>query len=160
MTYQEKLKDPRWQKKRLEIMERDEFRCQYCGDDESTLNVHHYYYEKNKEPWDYNNDDLTTLCEDCHDSESNHRKEYEALLLETLKKKKICYDTIREIAYIFNETSYDFNFDPCLSAFKWWMFNNENLNFMYNKYFEYLEHEREKRENGKNENGEKSIRRH
>ena len=32
MGYSEKLKDPRWQKKRLEILERDNFRCQYCGD--------------------------------------------------------------------------------------------------------------------------------
>lgn len=49
MTYYEMLKDPRWQKKRLEIMERDEFACRDCGDKESTLNVHHTYYEEEEQ---------------------------------------------------------------------------------------------------------------
>lgn len=42
--YSEKLKDPRWQKKRLEILNRDEFACRFCGDNKSTLNVHHISY--------------------------------------------------------------------------------------------------------------------
>lgn len=66
MTYSEKLKDPRWQKKRLEILERDKFTCQLCGDDETTLHVHHKKYFKNKEPWDINNKYLITLCKYCH----------------------------------------------------------------------------------------------
>ncbi len=41
MKYSEKLKDPRWQKKRLEIFQRDEFHCQQCGDGENTLCVHY-----------------------------------------------------------------------------------------------------------------------
>lgn len=32
MTYSQKLRDPRWQKKRLEILERDSFTCQHCHD--------------------------------------------------------------------------------------------------------------------------------
>jgi hypothetical protein len=66
MTYSEKLRDPRWQKKRLEIMERDQFACCHCGDKEKTLNVHHRYYLKGKSPWDYDNDALLTVCEECH----------------------------------------------------------------------------------------------
>ena len=66
MTYYEKLKDPRWQKKRLEVMERDEFTCQNCGDDESTLNVHHWYYTSGADPWDYEDEALVCLCETCH----------------------------------------------------------------------------------------------
>ena len=65
-TYAEKLKDPRWQRKRLEIMQRDGFGCTFCGDEESTLNVHHHYYEKGMSPWEYPNEALTTLCEGCH----------------------------------------------------------------------------------------------
>lgn len=30
------------------------------------LNIHHKYYVKNKKPWDYEDDALVTLCEDCH----------------------------------------------------------------------------------------------
>lgn len=65
-TYAEKLRDPRWQKKRLEIMKRDEFSCNGCGDAESTLNVHHHYYEKGKMPWEYPDSAFSTLCENCH----------------------------------------------------------------------------------------------
>lgn len=66
MTYKEKLKDPRWQKKRLEILERDNFTCCQCGDKEETLHVHHKGYIKGNEPWEYDNNYLETLCETCH----------------------------------------------------------------------------------------------
>ena len=65
-TYAEKLKDPRWQKKRLEIMRRDEFACTMCGDSESELQVHHKEYHSNAQPWDYSDEDLCTLCRECH----------------------------------------------------------------------------------------------
>jgi hypothetical protein len=70
-TYSEKLKDPRWQKKRLEIMERDGFACQQCGDEKSTLSVHHAYYVSKREPWQYPNWSLSTLCNECHENKHN-----------------------------------------------------------------------------------------
>lgn len=66
MTYQEKLRDPRWQKKRLEIFERDEWRCRYCFSKDKTLNLHHKEYIKNREPWEYDDTNFITLCEECH----------------------------------------------------------------------------------------------
>lgn len=68
MKYIDKLKNPKWQKKRLEILNRDEFKCRGCGNDEKTLHVHHLDYQ-NVEPWEYQNRDLITLCESCHESE-------------------------------------------------------------------------------------------
>jgi len=65
-SYSEKLKDPRWQRKRLEVMQRDEWRCRICGDDKSPLNVHHLKYDNSGEPWRSGTDDLITLCENCH----------------------------------------------------------------------------------------------
>lgn len=70
-SYAEKLKDPRWQKRRLRILERDGWACRVCGDTESTLHVHHVYYESN--PWDVPDDALRTLCEWCHDDEHHGR---------------------------------------------------------------------------------------
>lgn len=64
MTYSEKLTDPRWQRKRLEILNRDNFSCQLCGSDKYTLHVHHKSY--NGDPWETANSELITLCEDCH----------------------------------------------------------------------------------------------
>jgi hypothetical protein len=66
MTYSEKLKDPRWQKKRLEIMHAADFQCEECGSKEKTLHIHHRRYIKGREPWDYEDCDLLCLCEDCH----------------------------------------------------------------------------------------------
>ena len=63
----DQYKDPRWQKRRLEIMQRDEFMCQCCYDPENTLNVHHKYYIHNKKPWEYPDKLLTTVCQPCHD---------------------------------------------------------------------------------------------
>lgn len=68
-AYATKLLDPRWQKKRLEILNRDEWACRICFDSKSTLHVHHRRYEYGKEPWDYPDEWLVTLCADCHEAE-------------------------------------------------------------------------------------------
>lgn len=65
-SYWELLKDPRWQRKRLEVMERDLWTCTQCGCETNTLNVHHSYYERGKKPWEYPSESLRTLCEECH----------------------------------------------------------------------------------------------
>jgi hypothetical protein len=72
-AYGEKLKDPRWQKLRLEILERDEWACRSCGNTENTLHVHHTHYVQGLEPWDYVDEQqfLVTLCCDCHEEESS-----------------------------------------------------------------------------------------
>lgn len=74
MSYSEKLKDPRWQKKRLEILGRDNFTCKSCGSQENTLHVHHFTYQKGKEPWDYPDNNFITLCEFCHADEEQFIK--------------------------------------------------------------------------------------
>lgn len=71
-TYSEKLKDPRWQKKRLEIMQRDYFTCQECGDNKNQLHIHHKTYKSGNDPWDYRDDNFETLCNNCH--ALNHNK--------------------------------------------------------------------------------------
>lgn len=63
----EAYKDPRWQKKRLEVMEAAGYRCVQCGDASKTLNVHHRYYVKGAEPWEYDDRALACLCEPCHE---------------------------------------------------------------------------------------------
>jgi hypothetical protein len=67
-TYYQKLQDPRWQKLRLEAMQKSKFCCELCYDEKSTLNVHHKDYIKGREPWEYGVTQLTVLCESCHHS--------------------------------------------------------------------------------------------
>ena len=79
-TYWEKFKDPRWQKKRLEVMNRAGFVCVRCGDSENTLNVHHRWYISGMEPWDYGTDQLECLCDMCHQMAVTYRKQVAELL--------------------------------------------------------------------------------
>lgn len=37
-----------------------------CGDTKTTLNVDHQFYERGRDPWDYPDDSLWSLCETCH----------------------------------------------------------------------------------------------
>jgi hypothetical protein len=66
MTYIEKLQDPQWQKKRLEIMSRDGFQCIKCSSKTNTLTVHHFYYISGRMPWEYPSQSMVTLCRKCH----------------------------------------------------------------------------------------------
>lgn len=68
MTYKEQLLHPNWQRKRLEILQRDDFCCRLCCDTETTLHVHHKQYAKGRMAWEYPNDELVTLCAECHDT--------------------------------------------------------------------------------------------
>lgn len=77
----ELYKDPRWQKKRLEIFERDKFTCIFCGCKDKTLHAHHLLYIDNLKPWEYNEHLIVTLCEDCHEIESTKRKQLEKNML-------------------------------------------------------------------------------
>lgn len=73
-NYSDLLKDPRWQKKRLQIFERDKFTCTECLSTENTLHVHHKKYEYGKSPWDYDDKYLVTICEACHGVEEGIKK--------------------------------------------------------------------------------------
>lgn len=105
MAYGEKLKDPRWQKLRLQVFERDGWACQRCTDTENTLNVHHLYYEDKREPWDYSLEAFRTLCQECHEAETSARPIEEQRLLQTLRKMGLVADGIGEIADGFENLS-------------------------------------------------------
>lgn len=103
MDYSEKLKDPRWQKRRLQIFERDKFRCTLCYDDKKTLHVHHKFYNPNTEPWDYSDDVLQTLCEDCHlvvEYFKNNPNEILRIYKQKFKDKPIYLAVIFENGYV------------------------------------------------------------
>ena len=97
-TYSTLLKDPRWQKRRLEILQRDEWRCQSCLDSEATLHVHHRWYEDGKKPWEYDDDALVTLCEACHDEEYKNRRHEESTLARALQMKGWWWSEVNDLA--------------------------------------------------------------
>lgn len=107
-SYSDLFKDPRWQKKRLEILQRDNWTCQKCGNKEDMLVVHHTWYgnikEKNNKngwrkryPWEYENECLITLCKDCHEIEHDKIEDVLSDLNQTLKNKGFISDDIAEL---------------------------------------------------------------
>ena len=142
--YYEKLKDPRWQKKRLEILERDEYMCQSCYNSEMTLHVHHMVYN-NCEPWDIPNDCLTTLCERCHNIETEQKSSAGKKLLREFKKRFHAYN-LEEIADGLSQFQQLHETDVVASSIAF-MFKTPEMNrLILDKFFEYL---RGDKKNGK-----------
>jgi hypothetical protein len=136
-SYKDKLLDPRWQKKRLSILDRDKWRCQICGDPDSTLHVHHRVYLSGKEPWDIPDDCLVTLCADCHAAETRDMPGILAGLNETLKKKFFSGDLI-DIDYAFCNIEIYFASEVTASIIKHWLSNPENFKLLGDSFFQYL----------------------
>jgi hypothetical protein len=102
VPYAVKLKDPRWQKKRLEIFNRDNFTCRICGDTETTLAVHHLKYQG--EPWDAPNEKLITVCEDCHIEIEELKSEINDFNTLKILKRKFKSELDRELYISFDES--------------------------------------------------------
>jgi hypothetical protein len=99
-TYAEKLKDPRWQRRRLEVFQRDKFTCQWCFMDHKTLHVHHLDYIDGREPWDYPMEYLQTLCHECHEEVSLERPVVEKSIIKAFRlnfKNGFEFHTVRSV---------------------------------------------------------------
>jgi len=97
ITYFDLLGCNEWKSKRIEILKRDNFRCTECGKGQTiktfsgstevnffkngepnpenlsvNLQIHHTLYIFNRLPWNYDNEDLKTLCNFCHEELHNH----------------------------------------------------------------------------------------
>lgn len=81
--YSETLKNGNWQKRRVEILQRDNFKCVLCKS-EDRLEIHHINYIDGIKAWEYPNDMLITLCRGCHEKEYP-RSKVERYLMETLR---------------------------------------------------------------------------
>lgn len=78
MTWLAQLRHPKWQRKRLEVLQRDGWMCQRCCAEDKTLNVHHKRYTKGSMAWEYSNADLLSLCEDCHELTHAEENDFKA----------------------------------------------------------------------------------
>jgi 5-methylcytosine-specific restriction endonuclease McrA len=56
-------------------LERDKFSCTKCGA-RCNLEVHHLIYISGREPWQYRDTDLITLCSSCHETWHGHTGSY------------------------------------------------------------------------------------
>lgn len=63
--YLELLQHPRWQLKKRRIHLRSGGRCEECGTEGQSLDVHHCYYRQGRLPWQYPDGALLALCPGC-----------------------------------------------------------------------------------------------
>ena len=82
--YSSQLRDPRWQKKRLVILEAAEWKCQRCRCETKELQCHHLIYRKGVNPWDYKDGEIVALCDDCHKGVSEIKARFEEELLSSM----------------------------------------------------------------------------
>lgn len=66
-NYATLLRDPRWQRRRLEMLEKAGFKCEQCDCACIELHVHHKKYIAGRNPWEYSDSELIVLCKDCHE---------------------------------------------------------------------------------------------
>lgn len=149
-SYSEKLKDPRWQKKRLEILNRDEWACCICGESENTLHVHHKSYVKGKDPWDYDDDNFETLCEFCHDHEHSKYKDYIELIETALKTRGFHADDALELGETLLLKMGNAPYPPevIMTAICWSISSDDKMLELTERYFKHLAEKRERGELG------------
>lgn len=98
-NYQEKLKDPRWQRCRLEIMQSANWKCEDCGDGSEELALHHLSYSQDRDPWEYPANNFRCLCRTCHTLRHTEPRKVRAAvdrMNRDLEEEKRCWQIIRQ----------------------------------------------------------------
>ena len=73
MSYREQLQHSEWNRKRCEIWQRDGFKCVRCQS-KTKVHVHHKEYQTGVFAWEYPNEKLESLCDECHTKEHGPKK--------------------------------------------------------------------------------------
>lgn len=79
-TYNQLLSDNRW--KALSVkLRRERPYCELCRkpDTDVTTQVHHGFYNRDLKPWEYPEESLWVLCEECHAAMDKVRREMAVL---------------------------------------------------------------------------------
>ena len=108
-SYEDKLKDQRWEDKRIHILKRDGNHCKLCGSYEN-LHVHHILYEEDTDPWDYDENYLITVCEFCH-NRIHSQMQQNSHLRERMRtiEDDLVYRTMRYLTNSYPKFIYEFN---------------------------------------------------
>lgn len=113
-AYSEQLKDPRWQKKRLEQLERFKWTCSHCYGTEETLHVHHQYYVSGRAPWEYPDCCYLVLCKTCHEAQRGEVQDFERPIAALYSPLIPCH--AREYAEGITENKRDSGVDESIAA--------------------------------------------
>lgn len=68
-NYKEEFSTNEWQRKSGNKKYLDDFTCQICGSKKRLVHVHHHFYIEGRHLWEYPDETLITICEECHAKE-------------------------------------------------------------------------------------------
>ena len=85
-----------WQKLRLQVLNRDDFKCRLCGAKDKQLHIHHIYYIKDKKIYDYDIESLISLCSDCHKVAHNELAKISGLIAFSVLAKRNTFIDVQE----------------------------------------------------------------
>lgn len=110
IPYREQFKDPRWQRRRLEILKGADFTCVECGNTMDEFHVHHRYYVPERMVWEYPDFALLAVCHICHEKEHQTVKSIHFLeqWLDLIEQKGLKQETLLQ----FVEALYASKYDP------------------------------------------------
>jgi hypothetical protein len=96
-TYSEKLKDTRWQERRLHLFNKAVWTCELCNANRPAcgLQVHHPVYLTGLEPWEYPDELVMVLCDPCHVERQSIERDFFAKVAVAIKWKS--NDELREM---------------------------------------------------------------
>ena len=93
--YEKKLVSPHWQRRRLEIMQKNDFKCHFCGNADEQLDIHHLIYLRGRDPWEYDDPYLIAICHSCHAEEERMKSEDPTLIgmfsMSGLSRRQLTY---------------------------------------------------------------------
>ena len=100
-TYAEKLKDPKWSEFRHEVLSFYGDECTSCGGNDTTLgdgiHVHHKRYIRDREPWEYDMDDVTVICGTCHKEIHACETKWRDMIRQMPAHAIVTFDTMAEM---------------------------------------------------------------
>lgn len=101
-NFKDQYNSEKWEKKRREIYRRDNWHCRICDVTRVKLNAHHLYYDKDKNIWDYDNECLVTLCDNCHDKIHDDLKKISGIIAFKIMKGEIDVLNLFPMAEFYN----------------------------------------------------------
>lgn len=104
-SYYTQLQSPKWQRRRLEIFQRDNWKCQECGSEVNTLHVHHMGYRGMA--WEAPDGALITLCIFCHQKEEGAKKEVMTKLVNSIGVNGFMSKDIQQLVDSLNSLRFD-----------------------------------------------------
>lgn len=105
MSYETQLNTPMWQRRRLEIFQRDDWKCQACGSETNMLHVHHKGYRG--KAWEAPDGALITLCLYCHQKEEALKEKMAPRLVNGFGVNGFLSTDIEKLSEIMNNLCYD-----------------------------------------------------